>query len=62
MDKFILVAVALLVSVGAWFFWYAVQSDEFSIRSVIAIAVLVADNYRPRRATTVAQSCVIERL
>ena len=55
-DKLILVVVAALVAVGAWFFWHEAQSEGFNIISIIAIVVLGADNYRLRKANRLLRS------
>jgi len=59
MDKLILIAIASVASVGAWYFWHAFQSDGFSIISVVAIFALGIDNYRLRRALKLVKDPVL---
>jgi hypothetical protein len=48
-DHLLLLAVAMVASIVAWFFWHFFGDGSFSIISMIALVALLADNIRMRR-------------
>lgn len=48
-DRIFLLLGAVLVAISAWAFWHYSGADGFSLFSLIALIVAVADNVRLRR-------------
>ncbi|WP_296260709.1 MULTISPECIES: hypothetical protein [unclassified Pseudomonas] len=48
-DAFSLLVAGVVVAVVAWGFWHSLWGDGFAVLNLVALVVLVADNFRLRR-------------
>jgi hypothetical protein len=49
-DASALVVAAVVFAAFSWLFWHFLGSDAFSVISMLAVIVLLADNFRLRKS------------
>lgn len=48
-DSFSLLLAGVVIAVVAWGFWHFLWADGFAVLNIVALVLLVADNFRLRR-------------
>lgn len=48
-DSIVLLVAGVIVAAVAWVFWNVLGADGFAVLNIVALVVLLADNFRLRR-------------